>query len=89
MFRWKSRRGDAAGCYLDDLSDARIAELVGVPRVIVERLRETAYGPVLLTPEMVRLRTEMATLKADIAKLETRAAEISSKLEQMTARRAA
>lgn len=80
---------DAAGCYLDDMSDVRIAELVGVPRIIVERLRETAYGPLLLTPEMVNLRTEMASLKADISKLETRAAELSSQLEQMIARRAA
>lgn len=80
---------DAAGCYLDDMNDARIAELVGVPRVVVERLRETAYGPLLLTPEMVKLRVEMGTLKEDIARLTARAAELLSQLEQVIARRAA
>lgn len=79
---------DAAGCYLDDMSDIRVAELVGVPRIVVERLRETAYGPLLLTPEMIKLRVEMVTLKEDIGKLTTRAAELSSQLEQMIARRA-
>jgi hypothetical protein len=80
---------DAAGCYLDDMTDARIAELVGVPRVIVERLRETAYGPLLLTPEMVSLRTEMATLKQEHDKIGARIAEVSSRLEQMIAARKA
>ena len=80
---------DAAGCYLDDMSDIRITELVGVPRIAVDRLRETAYGPLLMTPEMVKMRTEMATLKGDISKLEARAVELSSQLEQMIARKAA
>lgn len=57
---------DQQGVYLDDMSDAKIAELVNVPRLVVEKMRETAYGPIKVDPAIVGLRNETAQLKREI-----------------------
>lgn len=57
---------DAAGCYLDGYSDQRIAEEVNVPRVIVERIREAAYGPLKVSPEVSALRADIVRLTDEI-----------------------
>ena len=57
---------DGAGAYLDDMSDDRIAEAVGVPRVVVSRIREAAYGPIKVDPEVVKLHREIDALKAEL-----------------------
>lgn len=83
---------DSVGTYLDDMSDQRIAELAGVPRIIVERIREAAYGPINVDPVMLELRTTVTALKADIEThqkaldaLKRQAVELSSRLEKRLA----
>lgn len=60
---------EAGGYYMADYSDQRVAEEANVPRVVVERLRDTAYGPIKISPETMALRNEIAALttKLDVA----------------------
>jgi hypothetical protein len=46
------------GAYHDEWDDQVVAERLNLPRVLVERLREAAYGPIRLTPEMVAMRKQ-------------------------------
>lgn len=87
---------DSVGMYLDGLSDLRIAELVGVPRIIVERMRDTAYGPIKVDPAMQALREELAALKvavdgqqAGIDNLKSKVVGAASRLEAMLTKAAA
>lgn len=57
---------DGAGCYLDDYSDQRVGEEARVPWAIVTRIREAAYGPIRVDPEMVAARAELAQLARDL-----------------------
>lgn len=50
---------DGAGQYLDGKSDQIIADSLGVPRIHVERIREAAYGPIRVTPQMLSLKAEI------------------------------
>jgi hypothetical protein len=80
---------DKPGLYLDDMSDQRIAEMVGVPRVIVERIREVGYGPNRTDPVIAGLRNDLAALKREIEGqqkgidgLKAKADEMVSRIEQ-------
>ena len=84
------------GCYLDGWSDQKIAEQVGVPRLIVERSREASYGPILVTLALLETRKELAAIRddlraandllssysADIAKLQARVAAVEPQLRK-------
>lgn len=61
---------EGLGCYLAGYSDQRVAEEVNVPRVVVERLRDTAYGPIRVSPEMLAARKEVEELAQQIATLQ-------------------
>lgn len=87
---------DAVGAYLDGMNDQRIAELAGVPRAIVERMREAAYGPIRLDPELADLRQTLETLRKEVDAQQrgldgtkSKLAEASSKLERKIAGKAA
>jgi len=54
---------DVTGRYLDGFSDQKIAELVDVPRIIVERIREVGYGPIKDDPVLIALRAEIVALQ--------------------------
>jgi len=76
--------------YLAGLSDQALAERVNVPRVVVERMREAAYGPIRVSPEMVAIRTDAEKLSADIrditamvADLNKAGAAIMARIEQL------
>lgn len=80
---------DSVTAYLDDMTGQRIAELVGVPRIMVEQIREAAYGPIRVTPELTAIRAEIATAKTQMAALKdaaerglARIAELSSRVEK-------
>lgn len=47
---------DQAGCYLDGYSDQRIGEEINVPWSLVAKLREAAYGPIRVDPEITAMR---------------------------------
>ena len=67
---------DADGCYINGMSDAAIAEHIGVPRIVVERIREAAYGPIRKNPAVDALLTEVAALRTMIDDLERRIKEL-------------
>lgn len=76
---------DAAGTYLDGMSDQKIAEAVNVPRMIVERMRDTAYGPIKVDPEIQAIRTELATIKAQADKLAAAVVDLTARLDRKAA----
>jgi hypothetical protein len=80
---------DGVGMYLDGMSDQRVAEVVGVPRVIVEQIRDAAYGPIKVDPMLAETRQEIAALKQKIEALSKEAATLASKIEKMAAGKAA
>jgi hypothetical protein len=67
---------DAKGKYLDGMSDQKVAEAANVPRAIVERMRETAYGPIRVDPEVAAIQA----LVAELGKQVDAAAEEHTKL---------
>lgn len=86
---------DGVGAYLDGMSDQRIAEMVGVPRMAVERLREAAYGPIRVDLAVAEMRGKIAALKSDIEgqqraldALKAKTLELASNLEQRLAKSA-
>lgn len=76
---------DAVGTFLDGMSDAAIAEKAAVPRVVVERIREAAYGPIKVDPEIQAIRTELAAVKAAAEKLAATVADLSARLDRKAA----
>jgi hypothetical protein len=50
---------DGIGQYLDGKSDQSIGDSLNVPRKWVEMIREAAYGPIRVTPQMLTLRREV------------------------------
>ncbi len=70
---------DAKGMYLDGYTDQRVAEELTLPRKMIERIREAAYGPVRTAPEIEDLRTDLATLTAKAAELTKRLTDIEKR----------
>lgn len=60
---------DSAGCYLDGWSDQRIGEELNIPWAIVARIREAAYGPIRVDPELAAMRAELVGLGTKIEAL--------------------
>jgi hypothetical protein len=50
------------GVYSPGFSDQHIAEMCDVPRIVVERIRNAAYGPIRVSAETVAVRTEIVSL---------------------------
>lgn len=63
---------DATGCYLNGYSDQRIAEELKIPRRFVEDIREAAYGPIRVNPEVLALQEELKKLKTAVQVFEDR-----------------
>lgn len=59
---------DARGCYIDGYSDQRIGQELDIPWACVTQMREAAYGPILIDPEVEALREEHAKVMAKIEK---------------------
>lgn len=58
------------GYYVGGYSDEKIAEELGIPRVLVERAREYAYGPIKVTQAQLDARRRFEELTTRIATLE-------------------
>ena len=76
---------DAAGAYLDGMSDQKIAEAVNVPRMIVERMRDTAYGQIKVDPEIQAIRSELAALKKQADTMSMSIAVLTARLDSKAA----
>jgi hypothetical protein len=59
---------DKVGAYLGDWSDQRIGTELNLPWAIVAKIREAAYGPIRVDPEMAKLTADHAELKARLTK---------------------
>jgi len=57
---------DARGMYLEGKNDQTLAEEVGVPRLVVEQMREVSYGPLRVNPEDVAMQAEITQLRQDL-----------------------
>lgn len=68
---------DGVGRYLDGYSDQKIADAVGVPRVVVEGIREPGYGPIKIDPEIVRLMDEVSKMEIDMKSIKNRLDKLS------------
>ena len=77
---------DAVGNYLGGQSDAMIAEAVAVPRAIVERMREAAYGPIRANPEVVALQAEIAAVSCDIEAMKNALTKLDHKIQDLHSR---
>jgi transposase-like protein len=75
---------DAVGMYLDDMNDEKIAQTVKIPRAVVERMRETAYGPIRITAEVVALRAQVAKLQSDLDAMRTTAADLATRISKVS-----
>jgi hypothetical protein len=71
---------DAAGAHLDGMSDQKIADAVNIPRVIVERMRDAAYGPIKVDPEVQAIRAELAALKVQAETLTAAVAGLTARV---------
>jgi hypothetical protein len=67
---------DAQGMYLGGQSDQKLADVLNIPRIWIESIREAAYGPIRVTPELVELR-------ADLVKAGVRVAAMAEEIKQM------
>lgn len=66
---------DGAGEYLDEMSDAKLGEMIGVPWALVATIREAAYGPIRVDPELTALSKRMAAMEASLAELKNAMAD--------------
>lgn len=80
---------DQAGMYLDGYSDQKIGEELKLPWSWVAKIRDAAYGPIRVDPEIVALRAEITGLQAEHKKFGERMAQAMARLDAMTARRKA
>jgi hypothetical protein len=65
---------DKEGCYLPNeagnpLSDQEIGEAAGVPWGEVTKIREAAYGRIMVDPAIAALRNQMAALEKQVAEM--------------------
>lgn len=62
---------DAKGCYLDGYSDQKIGAELNLPWAMVTRIREAAYGPILVDPAVEQYLAAVAELEERIKRVET------------------
>jgi hypothetical protein len=60
---------DDAGCYLDGYSDQKIGGELNLPWSWVATIREAAYGPIRVDPEVAGMRAEVTALKTELEAL--------------------
>jgi hypothetical protein len=77
---------DAKGRYLEGYSDQQIADELKVPRVFVEQIREAAYGPVRVSPEVEALERDLKATMERLAKFDAELAELRRTCATLEAR---
>lgn len=80
---------DAAGCWLEGYSDQRAGEECNVPWSLVTRIREAAYGPIRVDPEVTALMAAIKQARADQTKLAATLADLEKRAAAIQARQAA
>ena len=77
---------DASGRYLGSMTDATIAEKLNVQRILVETIREAAYGPIRESPEISSIRSDVASFEERLETWEAAGRALRSQLAEITAR---
>jgi hypothetical protein len=80
---------DEAGCYLDGYSDQRIGAEVDVPWALVTKVREAAYGPIRVDPEIAALRAEIAQARRQVEALNAIVTALQARLTDIEKKRGA
>lgn len=80
---------DAAGSFLDGYSDQRIGEELNLPWAMVTKIREAAYGPIRVDPEVAGLRAEIGNAQRQIDAMSTSLASLKARLDALEKKRAA
>jgi len=62
----------STGLYEASWSDDAVAKKLGLPRAMIEKVREEGYGPLKLPPELMSLKSEIDTISAMIRDLSRR-----------------
>lgn len=83
------RFDDEAGCWLDGYSDQKAGEELDLPWSMVTRIREAAYGPIRVDPEVAALRAELVQIGRELATLQEKHAGAQKRLDAMMAKRKA
>lgn len=68
---------DEKGMYLASATDQSLADELRVPRAWVETIRETAYGPIRVTPEIQALRSDIEAAQTMLDDLKARLAKLA------------
>lgn len=80
---------DGAGCWLDGYSDQKAGEEVGVPWALVTKIREAAYGPIRVDPEIASLRAELVQIGRELAALMEKHGAAQKRMDALMSKRAA
>lgn len=80
---------DSKGIYLDGMTDQAIADRAKVPRVHVESIREAAYGPIRVDPELIQARASLETVLRDARSAVGRIEEYIATIDKLIQRKAA
>ncbi|MFM2150274.1 MAG: hypothetical protein RLZZ187_2580 [Pseudomonadota bacterium] len=80
---------DEAGCWLNGYSDQKAGEEIGLPWAMVTRIREAAYGPIRVDPEVAALRAELVQIGRELASVTEKHIAAQKRLDALTAKRAA
>lgn len=54
---------DERGCYENNYSDQKIGEELNVPWAHVAEIREAAFGPILIDPDIEAMKSELETIR--------------------------
>lgn len=80
---------DGVGCYLDGYSDQKIGEELKLPWSFVQEIREAAYGPIRVDPEIAGLRAQLVGLGTKIEALMKEQYALVERLAAIEKKRAA
>ena len=67
------------------MSDEKIAQELNIPRILVETLRETAYGPIRANPEIEKMAHAVIALRATLTKVQGEVDAIEARLKELRA----
>lgn len=56
---------DSKGMYLNGYSDQKVGEELNIPWAMVTKLREVAYGPIRVDPEIAEMQSELNKIRSE------------------------
>lgn len=78
---------DEAGFWLNGYSDQKAGEEIGVPWALVTRIREAAYGPIRVDPEVAALKMELAQIGRELSAVVEKHQAAMKRVDALVAKR--